>query len=271
MWPDETVKQKEQVENFSTKISQLDSLFTDKADNLQEQGFCILKGHFAVSLVENCRLAFLPVLQEYLKDNGHSPNRGPNRHFLPMPFEPPCFAPEFFFDNAILSIVKSILGDRIAADQWGCDVPVSGSDYQIVHVDYQRPLFYEFPDLQLPPYMLVMSFALTQITEQSGAIELAPTSHCMTREEAIKAVDKKKIEMLPICMDIGDVLIRHPWVLHRGTPNKTDTPRLLSTVRYVRNWYADNSREVCSIPPFVWKSLTTEQRNMLRFPVNVDW
>jgi len=244
--------------------------FIDKADELQEQGFCILKGHFAVSLVDNCRLAFLPVLEEYLKNNGHLPNRGTNRYFLPMPFEPHGFAPEFFFDNTILSIIKSILGDRIAADQWGCDVPLSGSDYQTVHVDYQRPLFQEFPDLQLPAYMLVMSFALTQITEKNGAIELAATTHRMTREEATKAVKTKEIKMLPVSMDIGDVLIRHPWVLHRGTPNKTDTPRLLATIRYVRNWYADNSREVNSIPPSVWKSLTTEQRNMLRFPVKAD-
>lgn len=255
---------------ISNQVSQLDKSFTDKAGELQEQGFCILKGHFAVSLVDDCRSAFLPVLQEYLKNNGHLPNRGTNRYFLPMPFEPPCFAPEFFFDNTILSIIKTILGDRIAADQWGCDFPLSGSDYQPVHVDYQRPLFYEFPDLQLPAYMLVMSFALTQITEENGAIELAATTHRMTREEAAKAVRTNEIKMLPVCMDIGDVLIRHPWVLHRGTPNRTNAPRLLTTIRYVRDWYEDNSREVNSMPPSVLKSLTAEQRNMLRFPVTAD-
>lgn len=44
----------------------MDKSFTDKAVELQEQGFCILKEHFAVSLVDNCRIAFLPVLQKYL-------------------------------------------------------------------------------------------------------------------------------------------------------------------------------------------------------------
>lgn len=179
---------------ISNKVPQLDSSFTHKADELQEQGFCVLKGHFAVSLVDNCRLAFLPVLQEYLKNNGHLSNRGTNRHFLPMPFESPCFAPEFFFDSAILSVIKSILGDRIAADQWGCDVPLSGSAYQAAHVDYQRPLFHEFPDLQLPAYMLVLSFALTAITHENGAIELAPATHRMLRQEAVTAVEKMKLQ-----------------------------------------------------------------------------
>jgi hypothetical protein len=44
------------------------------------------------------------------------------------------------------------------------------------------------------------------------------------------------------------VLIRHPWALHRGTPNVTETPRALLTIRYVRRWYADGSREVNALP-----------------------
>jgi ectoine hydroxylase-related dioxygenase (phytanoyl-CoA dioxygenase family) len=70
----------------------------------------------------------------------------------------------------------------------------------------------------------------------------------------------------PVILDIGDVLIRHPWTLHRGTPNVTDTPRPLLTIRYVRRWYADYSRDVNSIPLAVWQSLTPEQREVMRFP-----
>lgn len=250
-----------------TPQKQIVSSLTDKIEEFQKHGYCILKGHFATSLINNCRVAFLPILKKHLDNNGHLPNRGANRHFLPMPFEQPCFVPEFFFDPEILAIAKSIMGDRIIADQWGCDVPLPGSTYQPAHIDYQRPLFHENPDLQLPTYMLVMSFGLTKITQRDGAIELAPGTHRMPREEAIDTVETSKIKMLPICMDVGDVLIRHPWVLHRGTPNNTDIPRLLVTIRYVRNWYCDSSREVNSVPASIWKSLTSEQKGMLRFPV----
>jgi hypothetical protein len=68
-------------------------------------------------------------------------------------------------------------------------------------------------------------------------------------------------------MDLGDVLIRHPWALHRGSPNLTEIPRALVTIRYVRRWYADGSREVNCIPRGVWSSLTPEQQSLLRFPV----
>ena len=225
-----------------------------KIEEFNEQGYCILKEHFAHSLIEDCRVAFLPTLDEYLTRNQQSPNRGVNRYFLPMSFERPCFASEFFFDPEILKILKGVIGDRIVADQWGCDVPLFGSNYQTVHVDYQRPLFYEMPDLNLPSYMTVVSFGLININQENGAIELAPGTHKMHREQAFNAVQSSEIKMIPISLNVGDVLIRHPWTLHRGTPNKTDTPRLLLTIRYVRSWYCDSSREINSIPATVWDS-----------------
>ena len=83
----------------------------------------------------------------------------------------------------------------------------------------------------------------------------------------MRAIEAAEIGMQPVPLEIGDILIRHPWALHRGTPNKSDTPRALVTVRYVRRWYADDSREVNSIPMAVWESLTPEQRTVMRFPV----
>jgi hypothetical protein len=38
-------------------------------------------------------------------------------------------------------------------------------------------------------------------------------------------------------------------------------------VRYVRHWYADNSREINPIPRIVWQSLTAEQQSVMRFPI----
>ncbi|MGA2183668.1 MAG: phytanoyl-CoA dioxygenase family protein [Bryobacteraceae bacterium] len=239
----------------------------DEITEIQDQGYCILGKHFARPLIDACRDAFWPVLLAYIENHRHEPNRGPHRHFLPMPFEPPCFVPEFFFDHDVLAIVRSVLDDRALADQWGCDVPLRGSDYQGVHVDYQRPLFSETPDLLLPAYMLVVSFGLLRITPESGPIEIAPGTHRMSRKDALRAVETAEIEMQPVPLEIGDVLIRHPWTLHRGTPNTTDTPRALVSIRYVRRWYAESSREVNSIPRAVWESLSSEQRNMMRFHV----
>jgi Phytanoyl-CoA dioxygenase (PhyH) len=237
----------------------------DKVREVKEQGFCVLRNHFAPLLVEACRHAFWPRLLAGLNSD-HEANRGAHRHFFAMPFESPIFAPEFFFDDDVLRIVRGLMDDRIVADQWCCDVPLRGSGYQGVHVDYQHPLFPEVPNLALPPYALVVSFGLVRVAREHGPIEIAPGTHRMARTDALRAVDSGEIDMQAVPLEIGDVLIRHPWALHRGTPNTTDVPRALATIRYVRRWYADASRDVEDIPPATWESLTAEQRAMMRFP-----
>ena len=245
-------------------------LVEDKIAELQEQGFCVLKTHFAKSLVEACRERLWLTIVDHIERHHDQPNRGPHRYLLAMPFEPPCFAPEFFFNSAVLSIVCGVMDERIVADQWGCDVPVRGSTFQAVHVDYQRPLFPETAELLLPPYVLVVSFGLVDIPPAHGPLEIAPGTHQMPRTEAFRLVELKKIKMQPVTLDIGDVLIRHPWALHRGTPNMTDTPRALITIRYVRRWYTDGSREVNLIPRAVWQTLTAAQKDLMRFPIEAS-
>jgi hypothetical protein len=232
----------------------------------EDRGYCVLRKQFPPRLIEACRDAFWPCLLAYL-DSAQAPNRGAHRHFLAMPFDPPCFVPQFFFDPDVLSIVRGLMDDRIVADQWACDLPLRGSEYQSVHVDYQCPLFPEIPDLALPVYVIVMSFGLVPIALEHGPIEIAPGTHRMPRADALRAVEAGKIAMQAIPLEIGDVLIRHPWALHRGTPNTTDTPRALVTIRYVRRWYADDSRDVEAVPRTVWDSLTADQQSLMRFPI----
>ncbi len=224
--------------------------------SLRQEGYCVLPAHFPPALIHACRDAFWPILETYLAAHADQPNRGPNRHFLPIPFRAPCFAPEFFFDPEILAIVHALLGDRIVADQWGCDVPLQGSVYQNPHIDYQRPLFEEAPGLVLPPYFLIVSFGLVPITPQNGPIEIAPGTHRTPEAE---------VPFRPVPLAIGDVLIRHPWAIHRGAPNTTAIPRALASIRYVRRWYADDSREVAPMDLVTWQSLTPAQQSLLRF------
>ncbi len=233
--------------------------------DLQTNGYTLLKSAFPTDLIQACARAFEPILIAQIAT--HEPNRGPHRHYLPMSFDPPCFDPQFFFHSEILSLVEATLGPRFVADQWGCDIPLLGSIHQQVHADYQRPLFEESPALPLPPYMLVLSFPLVDITPAMGPIEIAPGTHLLPRAEALAAVAANKIPLIPIPMQIGDALLRHPWALHRGTPNTTPQPRPLASIRYVRRWYWDASREVSSIPRVIWHSLTESHRATLRFPI----
>jgi hypothetical protein len=72
---------------------------SEKVLELHENGYCLLRANLPKAVVNACREAFWPILLKYLEDHGHEANRGPHRHFLPMPFRRPCFASEFFFDT----------------------------------------------------------------------------------------------------------------------------------------------------------------------------
>ena len=121
-----------------------------------------------------------------------------------------------------------------------------GSQHQEPHVDYARPLFAEAPDLPLPTYFLAVSFSLLPITQANGALEIAPGTQRRSRQQA------SAVSLRPVSLDVGDIWIRHPWALHRGTPNTTETPRPLVTIHFVRRWSA----------------LTPEQQRLLRFPLS---
>lgn len=80
------------------------------------------------------------------------------------------------------------------------------------------------------------------------------------REKGLRA-------MQSVPLEIGDVLIRHRWALHRGTEITAATPHALVTICYVRCWYSDDSRELSSSPRAVWQTLTSEQQSMKRLPI----
>ncbi len=245
-----------------------EALIAAAVEHVRDRGFAVLRGHLPSTLVDECREGLRPHWEAFHRDNPQA-NRGPHRYFLAMPFEAPWFSPRFFIDPEILRVVRSAMDDRVVADQWGCDVPLFGSEFQRAHIDYARPLFTEAPDLALPPFALVVSVGLVPIGPQAGPIEIAPGTHLWPRSRAEAAIDAGEVPLEPVPLSVGDVLIRNPWTLHRGTPNTTATPRFLVSTRYVRRWYHDDSRDVRSIPKRLWESLPPECRQVMRFPVGV--
>src|SRR5262245_58938535 len=133
-------------------------MLPDQLDEFRSRGFCVLRRHLDRAVVEACAGALRPRLEAHLA-SGAEANRGPHRHFLPMPFDA-SFVRPVFFDPDILALVRALMDDRIVIDQWGRDVPLRGSEHQLPHADYRRPLFAECPDLVLPPYIVMVSFGL---------------------------------------------------------------------------------------------------------------
>lgn len=67
-------------------------------------------------------------------------------------------------------------------------------------------------------------------------------------------------------MDPGDVMIRSPLALHRGTPNFTDTPRPMIVLGYVRPWLHTPKVEL-RVPRARYEALAPAVRRLLRCQV----
>lgn len=144
------------------------------------------------------------------------------------------------------SIIAETLGDDYYCKSVSSDTCVQGSTKQAPHRDIG---FYQGNGI---PGCLV-NIAITECGLRNGPIEVWPGgSHLwraelferfnldlFTQDEANAPVEALagRIPSRRIELAAGDLMIRDPGMLHRGTPNPTEEPRTMLTIGYFRNDY----------------------------------
>lgn len=218
--------------NFSEsrfEDAQLDALTAD----LNRDGICVLRGVFARSLVEEWAEAFARLFAERQNRPGGLAPREQNRYYLTLPWTTPFADQNVFANPAIVGVLDRVFPQEYAMVQLGADVPLQGSTYQDIHRDY-RPLYTD--DIVTPLYALAVNFPLVDVTEENGPFQQARGTHLLPREVGLKKIETGEIPMETFPMQRGDVMIRTPLALHRGTPNRADTPRPMVVMGYVMHW-----------------------------------
>jgi hypothetical protein len=235
----------------------------EKAAEVLEEGFCILPQHLPRELMQECNEAFAPILAEYASEITENPNRGPMRHYIPLPMRPPFYDKCIFDDDTIHAILTELLTEDIAMAQFASDTPQNGSVYQDVHAD-MAPLFPDAPALVHPPFLIAVNFPFVDVPPEKGPFEVARRSHLLPKEEALQKIEVGEIPLEPLLMQAGDVLIRNPACLHRGSPNRTDEPRPVAVIGCHRSWL--NRYQRVSDSPMqrsVWDQLSERERKVL--------
>jgi len=235
------------------------------AQSIREEGFCILRNHFPKEAIAACRIAFAPILSSYVANLQEPPNRGPNRHYIPLPLVSPFYHPAFFDDDIIHAVLETLLGQNYAMVQYATDTPLKGSVYQDVHADLP-PLFYEEPNHLHPAHVIAINFPFLDVTPERGPFEMARATHVLPRSEALRRVKANDVSFEPLLMSAGDVLIRDPRCLHRGTPNTTDTPRGVVVMGMQRSWMwrGEELLDQNPITQTVWDGLSEREKRCLR-------
>lgn len=230
------------------------------AADLERDGICVLGGLFDAKALEEWRRAFDRELRRRSAEPGGLAPRGPGRFYFSLPWQPPFSDPDVFANAAILGVLNRVLAQEYVAVQLAVDTPVAGSEYQDIHRDH-RPLFTD--DLHTPLYALTVNFPLCDVTECNGPLEVARGTHRMSRREGLARIERGEISMESVPMKLGDVLIRTPLALHRGSPNRTPEPRPMIAIGYVMHWLHTPKVEL-NVPRNAYESLAPEVRKLLR-------
>ncbi|MGH9941353.1 MAG: phytanoyl-CoA dioxygenase family protein [Pyrinomonadaceae bacterium] len=225
-------------------------------------GFCILPGHIPAAKLDAWRDAFTPLLEEHIAREGHLQNRGAGRYYVTLPFTAPFADPEVYENDDILAIVEHLVGGELVMPQLATDTPLLGSDYQDIHRD-APPLFPEW-GRETPPFQIAVNFPLVDVTPENGPFEVARGTHLVSKEEGLRRLAAGEVELEPLVMRLGDVMIRDVRALHRGTPNRTTTPRPMVVIGYSRRWLFRPEVSI-RVPRAVWETLSPRARHLLRF------
>ena len=232
-----------------------------------EEGFCVLRGHFAREKMEAWRGAFAPLLARHIEREGHRLNRGPSRYYVTLPFAEPFADPGVFEDDDVLGVVGGLVGDDPLLVQLATDTPLLGSEYQDVHRD-APPLFPEW-GRETPPFQLAVNFPLVDVTVENGPFEVARATHMVSKEEGLRLIEEGRARLEPLVMSAGDVMIRDVRGLHRGTPNRTGVPRPMVVLGYSRRWLFRPEVSI-RVPRAAFETLSESARFLLRFNPVVD-
>ncbi len=229
-------------------------------EELERDGICVLRGLFNPAIIDAWARAFAAVFEDRSRRPGGLAPREQARYYVTLPWEAPFADPQVFAHPAILAVVERVLGSKYEMVQLGADTPLYGSEYQPIHRDFP-PLFSD--DFNTPLYALAVNFPLVEVTKERAPFERARGTHRMPKAEGLARLERGELAMERFLMDPGDVMIRSPLALHRGTPNFTETPRPMVVVGYVRSWLHTPKVEL-RVPRASYEALAPDVRRLLR-------
>lgn len=233
------------------------------AQKLNRDGICVIRGLFGRGLIEEWAKAFDLLFRERQNRAGALAPREQARFYLTLPWVPPFADADVFANPVILGVLDRVFAQEYVMVQLGADVPVQGSDYQAIHRDI-RPLFTD--RVVTPLYALSVNFPLVEVTAENGPLQMARGTHLWPRDEGLAKIASGEFPMESFEMMPGDVSIRTPFALHRGSPNRTTRPRPMIVMGYVMHWL--HTPEVnLTLPRHYYESLPERVQWLLRCQV----
>lgn len=233
------------------------------AENLNKDGICLIPKLFEQKLIDEWAQAFEKLFRDRQNQPGGLAPREVARYYLTLPWVTPFANQSVFANPVIMGILERVFYQEYVMVQMGVDLPLQGSDYQETHRDF-RPLFSD--QIVTPLYALAVNFPLVEVTADNGPFQMARGTHLLPREEGLRKIASGEIQMESFYMQPGDVIVRSPLALHRGSPNRTSQPRPMVVMGYAMHWLHTPKVDL-TLQRDYYESLPEEVRQMIRCQV----
>jgi ectoine hydroxylase-related dioxygenase (phytanoyl-CoA dioxygenase family) len=225
---------------------------------LHTAGYVVLRDALAPGLVAELRDAFDGIFRDctesregdawYQVSRRHQAvfwERGARWRIFPK-LRPPLSDPGLLANPLVTPLLEESLGRGFRCKFVSSDTCLKGSVMQAPHRELGAGGARE-------ARAYVVNVPLTRTTRRNGPIEVWPSgSHLWSGEvldrhgvaDDVQDGSNENVEQLArrlpsecLLLEPGDLLIRNPGMLHRGTPNRTRRPRSMLTVCYLRRDY----------------------------------
>lgn len=242
------------------------------AEQVRVNGYVVFEKLVGEEKVAELRAAFDPLFTEHTNRKGF--NTGKRRAQMHLPFIAP-FCDETIINHPIaVAVMEQVLGPNMKCIYFASDTALPGSEYQPVHSDVM-PLYPELP-VALPTYALVVNISLVETTELNGPLEVWPGGTHLNPDRAnhdtldgsvnphldiVRAAQYMHSEK--VLAPAGSVVIRDIRMWHRGTPNRSASPRTNIAFVYTKDWY--NGGYSIHIPTESYERMSARSRRLFHY------
>lgn len=171
--------------------------------------------------------------------------RGARWRIFPK-LRPPLSDPRLLANPLVIPVLAELLGSDFRCKFVSSDTCMMGSTTQAPHRELGAGGAREAP-------AYIVNVPLTRCSNRNGPLEVWPTaSHLWSadvldrhglsdevQDEPNPALEEfaRRLPSERLLLEPGSLLIRDPGMLHRGTPNRTRSPRAMVTICYLRRDY----------------------------------
>ncbi len=141
----------------------------------------------------------------------------------------------------ILPIIEAIWGhDDFTATGAGGDYSLPGAEIQHLHSDMRDPFndpLGQINIFDMPTPFIVVNYLMTEFTKVNGAIRFVPGTQRTRLRPPDLENEPEHWQRSIVCAPAGTAIVRDVRCWHGGTPNRSDSARIMTSAGYYAPWF----------------------------------